>query len=147
MTRAEAIVAVAGPLMNFILAIVSTIVLAVLMKYNVLVNLPSRVLWLILVFIVEMILINTGLGLFNLIPLPPLDGSKILNHFLPSNAKQWFEQNQQILYIVFLAIWITGLASYVVSPCIEGVVKGLFTLTGKLFSIDLSVILHIFGIY
>lgn len=146
MTKAEAIVSVAGPLMNFILAIISSIVLAILLKYDVLVNLPDRTMWLILVFIMELVLINVGQGLFNLIPLPPLDGSKILNHFLSFNAKQWFIQNQQILYIIFMVIWITGIASSIISPCIEGVVKGIFTLVGNIFGVNLRFILYMFGI-
>lgn len=146
MQKAEAIVAFTGPLMNFILAIISTIILAVLVKFDLLVNLPTRTMWLILVFIMELILINTGLGLFNLIPLPPLDGSKIFNIFLPKNIQHWFDQNQYILYIVFVVIWITGIAGLIISPCIQGVVKGLFILVGKIFGIDLEVILQIFGL-
>ena len=146
MTKADAIVAFAGPLMNFILAIISTIVLAVLIKFNVLINLPQRTIWVILVFIMELVLINVGLGLFNLIPLPPLDGSKIISHFLPTNARNWLEQNQYILYIVFVVIWVTGLAGLIISPAIRGVVNGLFTLVGNIFSIDLEVILKLFGL-
>ncbi|MBR2240483.1 MAG: site-2 protease family protein [Clostridia bacterium] len=147
MTKAEAIVAFAGPLMNFLLAIFSTIILTLLIKYDVLVNMPSRTVWLIFVFIVELILINIGLGLFNLIPLPPLDGSKILNHFLPSNARHWFESNQQILYIIFIAIWITGIAGMVITPCIENIVKWLFILIGNIFNTNIKIILQIFGIF
>ena len=66
MTKAEAIVSFAGPLINFILAIISTIILAVILKYNLLTNLSAKVYWLILVFIMQLILINVGLGLFNL---------------------------------------------------------------------------------
>lgn len=146
MSKAEAIVSFAGPLTNFILAIISTIILAVILKYNLLVDISARAYWLILVFIMELILINVGLGLFNLLPVPPLDGSKILNHFLPYNARNWFERNQHILYIIFLVIWITGLASLIISPCIEGAVKGIFYVIGKAFNIDLPVILQLFGI-
>ena len=146
MTKADAIVAFAGPLMNFILAIISTIVLAILLKYELLLNLSTKVMWIILVFIMELVLINVGLGLFNLIPLPPLDGSKILNHFLPTKTRQWFEQNQYILYIIFVVIWITGIASLIISPCIQGVVKGLFLLIGNIFNINLKSILQIFGL-
>ncbi len=95
----------------------------------------------------ELIIINTGLGLFNLIPLPPLDGSKILNHFLSYNARQWFDRNEQLLYIIFIALWVTGIAGYIITPCIEGAVKGLFLLIGNIFKIDLKSILVIFGIY
>lgn len=146
MTKAEAIVAFAGPLINLILAIVSTIILAVLLKYNVLIDLNNRAMWLVFIFIMEIILINLGLGIFNLIPLPPLDGSKILNHFLPYNVRNWFETNQYILYMVFVIIWITGIASRIITPCIKGVMYGIFYLVGQIFNIELQSILQLFGI-
>ena len=75
--------------------------------------------------------INIGLGVFNLIPLPPLDGSKIIMPFLPYNAKQWFINNEQIFYIIFVLIWITGIAGTVITPAINGISNGIFSL-GKL---------------
>lgn len=147
MTKAEAIVSFAGPLMNFILAIISTTIMCCLLKFNALDNLPVRTAWLILVFIMELILINVGLGLFNLIPLGPLDGAKILNHFLPYKAKEWLARNEQILYIVFLVIWITGLAGIIISPAIKGVTVGLGALFGNIFGVDLISIFKLFGIY
>lgn len=146
MTKAEAIVSFAGPLMNFILTIISTIILAILLKFNLLSAVQPRVYWLIIVFIIELILINIGLGLFNLIPLPPLDGSKILNHFLPYEKRNWFERNQYILYIIFLGIWVTGIAGMVITPCITGVIKGIFFIVGKIFGMNLNLILNVFGI-
>lgn len=141
MTKAEAIVSFAGPLTNFILAIISTIILAILLKFDLLVNLQTNVMVVILEFIIGLISINVGLGLFNLIPLPPLDGSKILNHFLPYNAREWFVRNQYIMYIVFMIIWITGIAGVIISPAIRGVVLGIGTLIGKIFGIDLNAFL------
>ena len=49
----------------------------------------------IFITILYTISINIGLGVFNLIPLPPLDGSKVLMHFLPAKGKEWFYNNQQ----------------------------------------------------
>lgn len=141
MTKAEAMVSVAGPLMNFVIAIITTIILAVLLKYNLLSNLTAGLFWVILVFLMELVLINVGLGLFNLIPIPPLDGSKILIHLLPYNARRWFESKQQLFYIIFLVIWITGLTNYIISPCINGVTSGIFMFIGKIFNINLSVLL------
>ena len=147
MTKGEAIVSFAGPLMNFCLAIISTIIMACLLKFDVLINLPFRTMWLVLVFFMELILINVGLGLFNLIPLPPLDGSKILSHFLPYNARQWFYRNEYTMYIVFIVIWVTGIAGIIISPAIQKVALGLATLIGNILKIDLSGIFKIFGIY
>ncbi len=138
MTKAEAIVSIAGPLMNFFLAIISTIILGVLLKYDFLINLPYRIAWLIIIFMIELVSINIGLGLFNLIPLPPLDGSKIINPFLPYNAKVWFERNEMILYMVFIVIWVTGIAGLIITPCINGTVKGLFALIGNILNVNLN---------
>ena len=79
--------------------------------------------------------VNIGLGVFNLIPLPPLDGSKILIHFLPYNAKTWFENNTQLFYVIFIVLWITNLISYIISPVIGVVSNGIYDMVSALFGI------------
>ena len=71
--------------------------------------------------------------MFNLIPLPPLDGSKVLMHFLPAKGKEWFYNNQQIFYVVFLLIWITGLSSVILQPAFTAVYAGIRWVVEKLF--------------
>lgn len=82
-----------------------------------------------------MIITNLGLGIFNLIPLPPLDGSKVLVNFLPYNARRWFLEKETVFYIIFLVIWITGLAGYIVSPILNVVYKGLTSITMAMFGL------------
>lgn len=134
MSAQEAIVALAGPLMNLILAIVLTIILFAIVTFA-----PSFVLttvgYLILIALRMAISVNIGLGVFNLVPLPPLDGSKILMHFLPYNAKNWFINNQQLFYVIFLVLWVTNLVSYIISPVINGVSTGIYWLVSSLFGI------------
>ena len=118
-SKGEAIVSFAGPLMNIILAIVSAFILGVILKFNLLAKLQMQYAEIVIIFMMQLLYINLGLGIFNLIPLPPLNGSKILRHFLPYNAKVWFDNNQYIFYIAFIVIWVLGLASYIVSPAIS----------------------------
>ena len=121
MEKGEALVSIAGPVMNFLLAIVFAIVYYGIYKFADASFLLSTMGGIVMNIIALTVSINVGLGLFNLIPLPPLDGSKVIMPFLPYNAKQWFMNNEQIFYIVFVVLWITGLTSYIISPGIEAV--------------------------
>lgn len=120
--------AIAGPIMNFLIAFIFTIIFFVLSAFvpNFLFALDGA----IYVIFLNIILINISLGVFNLIPVPPLDGSKVLMHFLPYNAKQWFESKQYIFYIVllflvFIDINGTSVISHILSPVINGIFNGM----------------------
>ncbi len=125
--QGNAIVAAAGPIMNFILAILYSIVYGLIIKFN-----PSFLVTeagqIVINMLGSIITMNVGLGVFNLIPLPPLDGSKIIVAFLPKNMRDWFESNEKILYIIFLIIWITPIVQLIVSPLIGAVEKALISL-------------------
>ena len=134
MTKGEAIVSIAGPIMNFILAIVFTIIYFSIMRFAPMFVL-SQIGIIIITLIKITIMINVGLGVFNLIPLPPLDGSKVLNHFLPYNTREWFERYSQIFYMLFVVLWVTGIAGELISPIINLVYTGIVNLVGLLFGI------------
>lgn len=135
MEKGEAIVSVAGPLTNLILALVLALIYGALVKFASIEFLLSNVGNIVKLVLASAISINIGLGVFNLIPLPPLDGSKIIMPFLPYNAKQWFRSNEQIFYIIFVAIWITGIASIIISPPINWISTGIMSLTKMIFGI------------
>lgn len=134
MSAQEAIVSLAGPLMNVIIALILTIVLFAIITFSKSFALTT-VGNLVIITIQMAISVNIGLGIFNLVPLPPLDGSKILMHFLPYNAKNWFIEHQHIFYIIFLVLWITKLASYIIAPIINGVSTGIYSLVAAIFRI------------
>ena len=134
MSKGEAIVSIAGPLMNFILAIIFSIIYYSIVKFST--TFAITQLGIIILTLVKVtIMINVGLGVFNLIPLPPLDGSKVLNHFLPYSAKEWFERYSHIFYMVFIVLWITGIAGDIISPLINWVYNGITYLVALLFGI------------
>lgn len=132
MPVAEAIVAAAGPIMNFILAIIFGVIYVSVMKFAPM-FIFTQVGGIVIILLRVCISINIGLGIFNLIPLPPLDGSKILAAFLQYNAKNWLEKYYNVFYIVFVVIWVTGIAGNIISPVISAVDKGLIYLITKLF--------------
>ena len=121
MEKGEALVSIAGPVMNFLLAIIFAIIYYGIYKLADTSFLLSTMGGIIMRLIIATISINVGLGLFNLIPLPPLDGSKVIMPFLPYKAKEFFINNEQIFYIVFVVLWITGLTSYIITPGIQAV--------------------------
>lgn len=134
MATGEAMVAAAGPIMNFILAIIFALIYAVIAKFF-----PAFILTevgsVIYIIIAYMVMINIGLGVFNLIPLPPLDGSKIIVRFLSYNAKQWFYEKEHIFYIAFLILWITGITGYIISPLLSFLYKGLLNIALMIFGL------------
>lgn len=135
MEKGEAIVSLAGPLMNFVLAIVFTLIYCAVYKFAGISFITSTTGGIILLLISSTISINIGLGVFNLIPLPPLDGSKIIMPFLPYNAKQWFINNESIFYIIFVVIWITGLAGMIITPAINAISGGILSLGTAIFGL------------
>ncbi|MCI8308665.1 MAG: hypothetical protein HFJ45_00250 [Clostridia bacterium] len=83
------------------------------------------------------ITVNVGLGVFNLIPIPPLDGSKVFRRFLPYNANNWIDRNMQIIYIVFMVLWITNLLDIIVTPILKLILSGLNLLVANIFNLFL----------
>lgn len=133
--KADAIVSFAGPLMNFITAIVFALIYCAIRKFASMTFLISNIGIIILAIISYIVTMNVGLGVFNLIPLPPLDGSKIFLPILPYNAKSWFIEHEQIFYFIFLIIWITGIAGELISPIIGKITNGILSLAMKIFRI------------
>ena len=125
MEKGEAIVSLAGPAMNILLAIIFALIYHLVANFAGIDFLASTTGYIIILLLRSIVGINVGLGIFNLIPLPPLDGSKIIMPFLPYNAKQWFINNEQIFYIIFVVIWITGIAGTIISPVIDGITNWL----------------------
>jgi Zn-dependent protease len=131
----EALVALAGPVMNFILALILSIVLGAMYKFTGYGFYSSTFGQVIESMIYYAIIMNVGLGVFNLIPLPPLDGSKIFIRFMPYKVRNFIYNNEQWFYILFLALWITGLASIIISPIINVIVNLLLKIMTFLFGL------------
>ncbi len=122
-------VSLAGPLMNFVVAFVAIFFMGVIAKLNISMNMVSNYIYNLLHYIA---LIDIGLGLFNLIPIPPLDGSKVLLAILPEKyyfSYMRFEQFGMILLLLLIAVG--ALDGFLISAR-SSVVSGMFQLVSKL---------------
>ena len=117
-SKAEAMVAAAGPIMNFILAFIFLIIFNIVdINYSQ----NTTQIYIIKSVLGGIVSVNIGLGVFNLIPVYPLDGSKILNHFISFRAKEWLMNNQYILTIaLFIIVYYTNVMAYLVNYVLYG---------------------------
>ena len=133
--KADAIVSFAGPLMNFITALVFALIYCALVKFAGVAFLASNIGYIILSIVASIITLDIGLVVFNMIPLQPLDGSKIFLPILPRNAKFWFIQHEQTFYFVFIIIWITGIAGNIISPIISQITEWILGIAMAVFGL------------
>lgn len=102
--RDEVLVALAGPACNLVQALAGTAAYRVAYAVFVNVNIDVSVALFILQLLSAYLYLNLMLMFFNLIPLPPLDGSAIISPFLRGKARYWYYQVQRYSMPVLLAI-------------------------------------------
>lgn len=111
--RDAAIISVAGPVSNIVLATISSVLFHILMgqigfAINTVVG--GFIFSLIIGFLTSLISINVVLAIFNLVPIHPLDGFKIIGGLLPEEtAKQWYElERYGFIFLIFLLLPLAG---------------------------------------
>ncbi len=130
--RGMAVTALAGPLSNFALAIVALFFDGLL--FRVPITVTTGAVWQIYTFIwsllVRIAVLSIGLGVFNLIPIPPLDGSKVLLSLLPDQVYfRVLHYERYIMIALVIAVW-TGIFDAPLNAAIRSVLYLLCRLTG-----------------
>ena len=116
--QANVMVSLAGIATNLIAAISFTIVLRLLITYGFfsMEVVRSGIAGPLFTLLISMIVLNVGLAVFNLLPLPPLDGGKALESFLPASAEPIMNILETYgILILFILMW-TGILSVIVTP-------------------------------
>lgn len=111
-----AIVALAGPISNLLLAALFALLFRLSASFADRDTFFSAVLLFAFSVAVQL---NILLALFNLIPIPPLDGSRLLAALLPNQGQVWMDQLERYGFIILIALSVTGiLGQLIVRPAV-----------------------------
>ncbi len=125
--RDMAITAAAGPLSNFVLALVSLLLGSLVLTLNG--GRHNGAAEWVLFFLCSVAVMSVGLGLFNLIPIPPLDGSKLLFSVLPDRLYYGYLRCERYLLLVVVALAWFGFFSGPLGAVMGWVLERLCVLT------------------
>ena len=115
-----AITALAGPVSNFLLAFLTGFV-AALCYFGSELHSGSKLLYYLFEFFYTTTIISCGLGVFNLIPISPLDGSKVLYAFLPERAYFTLMRYERYGMFLLIALVMFGALNGILGPAVEAV--------------------------
>jgi Zn-dependent protease len=119
------LVAGAGPVSNLILAALFTVAFFVIVRTGIIQE-PRNPVVMIVGLGIQM---NVVLALFNLVPIPPLDGSKVASYGLPGNLGETYDRVMEPYgYIILLVLFATGILWRVLGPVTSWVILSLFRL-------------------
>lgn len=115
---ANVMVSLAGIIANTIIASIAFLILKVILMNGGPAVIPDSVREPIWIFLQMLLYLNVSLAIFNLLPFPPLDGSKVLETFLPASAQPLLEILEQHGYIIMMILIYVGFTSAIIRPII-----------------------------
>ncbi|EMA6343331.1 site-2 protease family protein [Bacillus cytotoxicus] len=116
------LVSIAGPISNFLLAAIGLIIWYGLLRIGVLTAIPFAVADTLGQFFEIFIVLNVVLLVFNLLPIPPLDGYRVMEDLAPANVRAKMTQYEKYGAIALLILVITPLDRYTIQPIFSVVI-------------------------
>ncbi|GFH62862.1 MAG: Zn-dependent M50 family peptidase [Candidatus Desulfovibrio kirbyi] len=125
------LVALAGPVTNFLLALFFGASLFCALKFFPYAQWNNNTAYEFALSVLQAgVVINFGLGWLNLVPIPPLDGSKILSYFLPGGVGLQYMRLERYGFVILLLLLFSGLLGKTLGPLVFGSMRGLYSLLG-----------------
>ena len=125
-----ALVGIAGPATNFILALLGFLIgiwTGNLVAENGVVYLANGV---VSQIFAEVVMVNLGFMIFNLIPIPPLDGSRVLYAIMPDGVSDFMERIEPIGIVIVMILVMVGATSGIMAGGVEGMIALFCKLVG-----------------
>lgn len=115
---ANIMVSGAGIMANLLIAIVASLLIKIGGGFGLFAreNIEGTIYQPLLLLLISTIFLNVGLAIFNLLPFPPLDGSKILETLLPDSFRPYFEFMENFGFIILLLLMQLGILRLIVAP-------------------------------
>lgn len=113
---ANVMVSSAGIIANLIIAICAFTIIKVLLMTGSFSSIPQSLQEPVAMFLQLFLTMNVSLAIFNLLPFPPLDGSKILETFLPASARPTLELMERFGFIILMALIYMGFFGLIMRP-------------------------------
>lgn len=132
--RDMALTAFAGPLSNIIVALIALLVYNIC-QFLFLNILELNLIWFVAIFFYYIASINVSLAVFNLIPIPPLDGSRLLSALLPYKQYYMLMRYERYIYFGLLALLWFGVLDAPLAFLSGGLMSGLGTVASLPFKL------------
>jgi Zn-dependent protease len=113
---ANVMVSAAGIMANLFLAICAFIIIKVLLMTGTFSSIPESFQEPVTIFLQYLLIMNVSLAVFNLLPFPPLDGSKILETFLPASAQPVLALMERYGFIILMLLIYVGFFGAIMRP-------------------------------
>jgi Zn-dependent protease len=120
---ANVMVSIAGILANLLIATIAFIILKVLFRTGVYWTMSDSLQEPVGLFLEYLLLMNISLAVFNLLPFPPLDGSKVLETFLPDSMQPIMATLEQYGYLILMVLMYMGFFGAIIRPIVRLVVS------------------------
>ena len=125
-----ALVGIAGPATNFILSLLGFLIgiwTGNLVAENGVVYLANGM---VSQIFAEVVMVNLGFMIFNLIPIPPLDGSRVLYAIMPDGVRDFMERIEPIGIVIVMILVMVGATSGIMAGGVEGMIALFCKLVG-----------------
>jgi len=113
---ANVMVSIAGILANLLIATIAFTIIKVLLMTRLGDAIPDSMIEPVSLFLQYLLFMNVSLAVFNLLPFPPLDGSKVLETFLPESMQPVLAMLEQYGYLLLMLLMYMGVFGLIMAP-------------------------------